>query len=110
MKKLELKDRGNPVFYYPVFAKFVGGVKSAILLSLLINNGGEEGWISMTMDVIESEAGLTRTEQETARKKLRESGFVKEKYDGLHRSVHFKVDSDKLLVAIKEQLGRDRRE
>jgi len=54
------------------------------------------GWIYKTQADIEAETGLSRTEQETARRLLRQRGLVKERYSGLPRRLEFWLDEDEL--------------
>ncbi|MBV8883876.1 MAG: hypothetical protein JO235_07730 [Chroococcidiopsidaceae cyanobacterium CP_BM_RX_35] len=54
------------------------------------------GWIYKTQADIETETGLSRTEQETARRLLRQRNLIKERYSGLPRRLEFWLDEDEL--------------
>lgn len=95
-----LEELDKPVVYYPKLAIFIGSVKATIFLSQLIYWKGKEsdkdGWIYKTRKQITEETGLSRYEQEKARKDLISLGFLKEKYAGVPRRLYFLVDKDKL--------------
>jgi len=89
----------RPVAFHRGFV-FFGGVTGALLLSQLIYWTGRErsgdGWIFKTQADLEEETGLGRREQESARRKLKAVGVLKEKRVGLNPTVHFKVDFEAL--------------
>jgi hypothetical protein len=88
-----LTDR--PVAYHPILAKAFGGVKAGVFLSQLLYwmpRGRIEGWVYKTQAEFEAETGLTRREQDTARKSLRDCGVVIEELRGSPPVVHYQVD------------------
>ena len=95
-----LTDVGRPVAYYPELTKITGSVNVSIFLCQLIYWKGKEanpdGWIYKTRDEILQETGLSRTEQETARQKLRGINFLKEKFKGIPRKLYFYLNLDEI--------------
>jgi len=91
-----IKDR--PVAYHPDFAKALGSVQTALFLSQLLywSDKGKNGWIYKTQQEFYEETGLSRREQETARRKLKERGILEEKYQGIPRKLYYKVNFQKL--------------
>lgn len=96
MELLKLLDR--PVAFQRSFVRLGAGVTGALLLSQLIywTNRTEDGWIYKTQEEWEDETGLTRYEQEGARKKLRSLGLLIEQKKGLPARLFYKVDIVKL--------------
>ena len=104
-----LHDR--PVGYHPVVARAVGSVTAGIFLSQLLywtprtQNG--DGWLWKTRDEITAETALTRYEQETARRLLREAGVLEEKRAGVPARIWYRIDLARLteLLAGAEREG-----
>ena len=95
-----LEQAGKPLSYYPELAKKLNSVKDAVFLSYLIkvqkNGKNQDGWVCKMLAEIYEDTGLSKWEQKTARKNLKSLGILKEKYAGLPRKLHFKVDLEKL--------------
>ncbi|BAY42028.1 hypothetical protein NIES2111_64240 (plasmid) [Nostoc sp. NIES-2111] len=95
-----LVDLGNAVAYYPRLVDVTGGVLPNLFLCQMYYWLGKqknpEGWIYKSQAEIERETGLTRKEQETARKSLKARGLLKEKFVGCPRRVEFWLDKDAL--------------
>jgi len=74
---------GNSAVYYPKLAKVTGGVTAAVLFCQLLQKQSElenpHDWVKITVDEIESETGLSYTEQRLARKRLMERSLLKER-------------------------------
>ncbi len=95
-----LRGIGNPVAYYPGLAKIVGGVTSALFLCQ-INYWGDkghdgDGWIYKTQEELTEETGLTRREQEGARKSLRGLGILEERNARLEHRLYYRINDDAL--------------
>lgn len=92
-----LLDR--PIAYHRCFVPF-GGVTGAVLLSQAIywssRTSNESGWFWKTRDEWERETGLSRREQESARKRLVGHGILIEERRGTPAKLYFKVDFDQL--------------
>ncbi|WP_375511461.1 hypothetical protein [uncultured Nostoc sp.] len=95
-----LIDLGNSVAYYPKLVEVTGGVLPNLFLCQMYYWLGKqknpEGWIYKTQAEIEKETGLTRKQQETARKFLKARGLLQEKYTGCPRRLEFWLDKDTL--------------
>jgi len=86
---------------------FIGcGINGALMLSQLVywtsRTKNSDGWIYKTHHEWTLETGMTRREQETARKTLKSLGFLSEKKEGVPRRVYFKVERENLYKALVE--------
>lgn len=86
---------------------FIGcGINGALMLSQLVywtsRTKDNDGWIFKTHYDWTMETGLTRREQDTARKTLKELGFLSEKKVGVPRRVFFRVERENLYKALIE--------
>lgn len=84
---------------------FLGcGINGAVMLSQLVywadKSKDPNGWIYKTGKEWTEETGLTRREQDTARKNLRELGFIDEHKHGVPCKVHFKVNQKALYSSL----------
>lgn len=92
---ISLLDR--PIAYQACFVRF-GGVTGAVLLSQLVywHNRMDGSWFYKTQKEIKSETGLTREEQETARRRLVSADVLEEKRRGVPAKLYFRVKADRL--------------
>jgi len=103
MNILPLLDR--PIAFQRSFIRLDIGVTAALFLSQMTywtNRSSDDGWVYKTQDEWEEETGLSRYEQEGARKKLRSLGVLLEKKKCVPARLFYKVDNDvlyQLLVA-----------
>ena len=90
----------RPVAYYPKLVKVAGSVNAAIFLSQLgywtPKAADPDGWVYKTQSEWESETGLSRWEQETARRQLRERAILTEVKRGMPARLYFRIDVDAL--------------
>lgn len=95
----------SPIAYHRSFVH-LGGVTGAVMLSQAVywskRTQDSEGWFWKTQVEWEEETGLTRREQETARKRLIDAGVLIEKRAGNPAKLFFKIDFDVLLIRLKE--------
>ncbi len=98
---IQLLDR--PIAYQPAFAQLrAGKVKSgpaaAVLLSQLVywHNRMDGEWLYKTREDIKKETGLSRDEQETARKRLVALGVLQEDLRGVPATVHYRINTERL--------------
>lgn len=98
--------------YHAALAKALKSVNAGILLSQLLywqpKASRADGFFWKTREEIYDETALSRREQETARKILREAGITEEQRLGVPARVHFRVDMDaliSLLGAGSDQVG-----
>lgn len=103
-----LMDIGKPVAYYPKLSAITGGVKETLLLCQLIYWQGKQesrnGWIYKTREELTEETGLSRYEQETARKNLIKKGFLEEKLAGIPARLHYRVNVEAVNEAWNEYI------
>jgi hypothetical protein len=89
---LTLKKIGQAVAYYPNLTKKLGNVNASILLSQFIywhDKTEHPLGVYKTQDEIKAETGLSRKEQETGRKVLRELGLITETYKRTEHKLYF---------------------
>lgn len=101
MNILPLLDR--PIAFQRSFIRLDIGVTAALFLSQMIywtNRSDDDGWVYKTQEEWEEETGLSRYEQEGARKKLRSIGVLQEKKKGVPARLFYKVDNDVLSQAL----------
>jgi hypothetical protein len=106
-----LADLGWAQIYYPRMTNITGTVAATIFLQYIIQQSAylerdvlkeherdEDGYY-FQQERIEDATGLTPSEQRTARKLLREKGFLHEKKKGIPARNHYKVDAQKINAA-----------
>lgn len=96
----------RPVAYYPKLVKITGSVNAAIFLSQLgywtPKAADPNGWVYKTQAEWETETGLTRWEQETARRQLRDRGILTETKRGMPARLFFQIDVEALTTTWEE--------
>jgi len=94
---------GRPVVYYPSLNAITGGVAATVFLANLFQWSGTQrdpnGWIFKTQEEIEVETGLSRREQETARKQLRTATLLKEERRGVPARLYYLIQVETLNAA-----------
>ncbi|HEX5502243.1 MAG TPA: hypothetical protein VFW96_06445 [Thermomicrobiales bacterium] len=103
-----LLDR--PVAFHRIYARIAGGAVPGLFLSQAVywsDKGDVDGWFYKTMADWQRETALTRTEQETARRKLRALGVLEEKHAGLPARLYFRIDGPRLLALVRESVAVD---
>lgn len=111
-----LSGIGRAIAYYPKMAKFLGSVNASVLFSQLFywqERTDNELGVFKTAEEWEEETGLTYREQATARKALRERGFLHETHQRLQHRMFFRLDIDAINTAfdgwVLEQNPAERR-
>lgn len=98
-----LQDIGRPIVYYPSMNAVTGSANATIFLSRLVQwlgtQNDPDGWIYKTRDEFTEETGLSRWEQEAARKQLRSAGLLHEERRGVPARLYYRVDLDVLNAA-----------
>ncbi len=97
-----LQDK--PVAYHPTLAHKLGSVTTALYLSQLLwwdNKGRDKDWFYKTVAETAQETGLTRREQDTARKQLLALGVIECERRSIPAKLHFHVCFDALLEWLK---------
>jgi hypothetical protein len=87
----------RPIAFHRVFVKLTGSVTAALMLSQAVYwtkraNSGGVGWFYKTIMQWEEETGLSRHEQETARKALRRFSFWQEERRGVPAQMYYRVN------------------
>jgi len=88
---------GWPRTYYPKMAHVLG-IKEAILVCLLLRSPGDRTAVSQAE--ITEKTAMSRYEQETARKNLRDLGILKEERSGIPARLYYSLDLEQLARAI----------
>lgn len=107
-EKVELLKQifDRPIAYHKIFAKFVG-VTGAVMLSQAIywdknkETQKRDSWFYKTQEDWEEETGLSRFEQEGARKKFKKYGFLEEKLVGIPAQLWYKVNWFNILNSLE---------
>ncbi len=101
-----LLDR--PVAYHSSFVKLGAGATGALMLSQAVywssRTNDQDGWFYKSQSEWEEETGLTRYEQEGARKKLAKLGFLEEKKKGLPCKLYYRVALDLLVATLDAEI------
>lgn len=103
------------VSFYSIFAKAIGSVQAAVMLSQAFfwqekakyKNGVEiddEIYFQKTANDWYEETGLTKEQQQVARKHLSGCGILIEILAGLPATIHYRVDVDALVAVIDRYL------
>jgi hypothetical protein len=92
------------VGYSPDLARAVGGATIGLFLSQLLflsdKGANIEGWVYKSEQEMGQETGLTKREQQTARRKLLSLGVIAIMRGGFRNTYHFKVIWEKLYQVI----------
>jgi hypothetical protein len=92
------------VGYSPDLARMVGGATTGLFLSqlLFLSDKGHnpDGWVYKSEQEMGKETGLTKREQQTARRKLLSLGVIAIMRGGWKNTYHFKVIWEKLYQVI----------
>ncbi len=93
---------GNrPIAYHAALAKALSSATAGIFLSQLLywspRTKNEEGWVWKTQEQVYDETALTRREQETARKILKEKQVIEERRAGVPARLFFRVNMEQLV-------------
>jgi hypothetical protein len=98
------------VGYSPDLARAVGGATTGLFLSQLLflsdKGANPEGWVYKSEAEMGRETGLTKREQQTARRKLLSLGVIQIVRRGFKFTYHFRIVWDRLLQVI-EQFQRE---
>ncbi len=106
---LELYD--EPVSFHRSFVELGGGVTAALFLSCACHEAAllppeSDGWLRLSTEQWREATCLSRTEQENARRSLREKGLIDERRVGMPARLEIKVDMAKLVELLQSQAAR----
>lgn len=97
-----MNDR--PIAFNRHYVALGCGINGALMLSQMVywskRTKDQNGFFYKTQDEWMDETGLTRYEQESARKRLKELNFISEHKHGVPCMVHFKVNHEALYSAL----------
>jgi len=95
---LDVLDR--PIAYHRVFVTITNSVTAAVMLSQAVywskRTQSPDGWFYKTQADWTEETGLSRKEQETARRIMRDIGVLEERLNGVPARLYYRVNRDKL--------------
>lgn len=90
----------RPIAFHRALADVAGGATGGLFLSQLLywsDRGGDpDGWIYKTQAEWREETALTRSEQERARKALRDLGVLEEARRDVPARLYYRLDFDRL--------------
>lgn len=94
----------RPIAFHRVFAEIGGGATEGLFLSQAYYWSkvakAKDGWFYKSQQEWTEETCLTRREQETARKKLKEKGILEEVSSGIPKKLFFRINLEQLLQTI----------
>jgi len=98
-----MRGVGQPIAYYPTLHGLTGSVTATLMLCQHIYWAGKGddpgGWIYKTGVEWQAELGLSRTELESARKVLRERGYVDEIKRGVPARIWYRLNAEAVNAA-----------
>jgi hypothetical protein len=98
-KILDLTD-GYYFSFVPEVAIALESVNAALMLCYLVHWEGKgwkrDGWIYKTMEEMRTGTGLTKNQQESARKILKQRGFIQVERKGTHGIRHYLVNIENI--------------
>lgn len=99
----------QPIAFHRPLVDATGSVLAALMLSQALywrdKGWDRDGWFWKTQEEWQAETGMSRYEQETARKKLRKTGFWEEELRGAPARLYFRVDEEGLFQKLAIQYG-----
>lgn len=103
---LEIFD--EPIVFQRAFVDLTGSAIAALYLSYAVYtteklDADAEGWFQKTAEAWTAETGMTRFEQQAARKVLRELGLLIERRAGMPAMLWCKISSERLLEMLASQ-------
>ena len=103
-----------PVTFHRCLVPITGGVASALMLSQAIwttqtIDPGANGWFTKSRDQWIDDTGLSRWEQQTARRALRNAGFLEERRVGMPAKLWFRVRPEVVWRALQAHSHAPRR-
>jgi hypothetical protein len=101
----------TPITFHRCLIPVSGGVNAALLLSHAIwttqaLDGEADGWFLKSQEQWAEETGLSRWEQETARRALRDAGLLEERRVGMPARLWFRVRASAVWAALKAHAAR----
>ncbi|MFP3979149.1 replication protein O [Marinobacter sp. KMM 10035] len=102
MSTIELLSR--PIAFHRAYVDLGLGITGALMLSQCVywrtRTSNPEGWFYKSQAEWQQETGMGRREQETARKRLVQAGFLEEDRRGVPAKLYFRVNTEALESAL----------
>lgn len=103
-----------PVSFHRCLVPITGGVTAALMLSQAIwttqvLDPSADGWFIRSQDQWTEETGMSRWEQETARRDLRRAGLLRERRVGMPAKLWFRVCPEAVWHALQATAMSDGR-
>lgn len=110
--RLELVKKllGRSVLFHPDFVRITNSVTASLMLSQALYWGRTwatkpeqlcaDGWFCKSAKEWQDETGLSRREQETARRILRDIGFLDEKKQGMPAKSYYRLNLDRIAESV----------
>lgn len=103
---LDLFD--EPIVFHRAYVPVTGSVTAALWLANVINRSDEldwddDGWFEKTAESVTTDTGLTRFEQETARRCLRDRCLIEERKVGMPARLQYRVNRHRLTECLQTQ-------
>ena len=95
-----------PIAFNPIFVDIAGSLTAGLLLSFMIDEPGSEAWSVLDAEKILRCTRMTPAELRGARQRLRDAGLTEERRVGFPARTEFKVDFERLKVAILHNVRR----
>lgn len=100
-----------PVSFHRCLIPLTGGVTAALMLSHAMGitqalDPADDGWFVKSREQWHEETGLSRWEWETARRALRDAGFLDERRAGLPARIWYRVRADQVWLALQHEACR----
>ncbi|MBT0960216.1 hypothetical protein [Denitromonas iodatirespirans] len=107
----------SPIVFHRIYVDVTGDILAALWLSYAVYylneypEAAEAGWLARSQDDWHADTGMSRREQERARRRLRELGLIQERRRP-NASMQFQVDYERLydLLDAAAKLTADRPE
>jgi hypothetical protein len=98
----------EPIVFHRSYVPIAGGITAALFLSYAGYAYEDlpkerDGWFTRTQTEWERDTGLTRREQETARRLLRERGLLEERRVGMPAVLWYRVNWARLREGLEHQ-------
>jgi hypothetical protein len=109
---LVLEALSDVIVFQRIFVTMTGSVTAALMLSHAIELSSRTdqesaGWFELSQEQWLEQTGLSRFEQSTARKVLRENGFLQEERRGVPSRLMYWVNSDRVWT-VANQLSQNK--
>lgn len=102
-----LESFDEPIVIHRSFLPLAGSINAALLLTWMITLTRERedghGWLTLTQADWLTETGLSRYEQESARKALRSRGLIEERRVGMPMRLEMRVRAQDVAEALRRQ-------